>query len=126
MLDGNLFDKLEAVARRVRGSDLPFGGIQLILCGDFFQVSRSHAPVPLLLIDGCARYPSFNAQLPPVTKSTTRGEHAVTTYAFQAASWSRSVPMRPTTFRFEQSPSAREGDLLSLPLVSGASHMWSN
>jgi len=32
------------VARRIRKNDKPFGGIQLILCGDFFQlppVSRS-------------------------------------------------------------------------------------
>jgi len=37
MLDGGLLDKLEEVARRVRGNQRPFGGIQLILCGDFFQ-----------------------------------------------------------------------------------------
>ena len=30
MLDGALFDALEAVARAVRGSDAPFGGIQLV------------------------------------------------------------------------------------------------
>ena len=38
MLDGRLFDKLEAVARRVRGKDDCFGGIQVIACGDFFQL----------------------------------------------------------------------------------------
>ena len=32
MLDGALFDALEAVARAVRGSDAPFGGIQLVRC----------------------------------------------------------------------------------------------
>ena len=32
MLDGALFDALEAVARAVRGSDDPFGGIQLVRC----------------------------------------------------------------------------------------------
>lgn len=30
--------KLEAVARHVRKNDKPFGGIQLILCGDFLQL----------------------------------------------------------------------------------------
>ena len=38
MLDGRLFEKLDAIARRVRGSDLCFGGIQVIVCGDFFQL----------------------------------------------------------------------------------------
>ncbi len=30
MLDGALFDALEAVAREVRSSDAPFGGLQLV------------------------------------------------------------------------------------------------
>jgi ATP-dependent DNA helicase PIF1 len=38
MIDGNYFDKIEAVARGVRKSKAPFGGIQLILCGDFLQL----------------------------------------------------------------------------------------
>ncbi len=38
MLDGKLFDLLEHVAQRVRGSSQPFGGLQLILSGDFHQV----------------------------------------------------------------------------------------
>jgi ATP-dependent DNA helicase PIF1 len=33
MIDGDLFDKLEAVARGVKGNDRPFGGIQLVLAG---------------------------------------------------------------------------------------------
>lgn len=47
MLDGRLFLKLERVARLVRRSDRPFGGIQLVLCGDFLQlppVSRRDEP----------------------------------------------------------------------------------
>ena len=38
MLDASFFEKLEAVARRVRNNQKPFGGLQLILCGDFFQL----------------------------------------------------------------------------------------
>lgn len=38
MVDGDFFEKIEAVARYVRKNDKPFGGIQLILCGDFFQL----------------------------------------------------------------------------------------
>ena len=37
MMKGQTFDKLEEIARRVRGNNLPFGGIQVLLCGDFFQ-----------------------------------------------------------------------------------------
>jgi ATP-dependent DNA helicase PIF1 len=38
MISGDLFDKLECVARSVRKSREPFGGIQLVLCGDFLQL----------------------------------------------------------------------------------------
>jgi ATP-dependent DNA helicase PIF1 len=38
MLDPILFDKLEAIARAVRYDSRPFGGIQLILSGDFCQL----------------------------------------------------------------------------------------
>ncbi|KAK9367319.1 PIF1-like helicase-domain-containing protein [Lipomyces kononenkoae] len=42
MVDGELFDKLEAIGRRIRNRDSPFGGIQLVVTGDFFQLP----PVP--------------------------------------------------------------------------------
>ena len=42
MVDGDLFDKLEAIARIVRNNGRPFGGIQLVITGDFFQLP----PVP--------------------------------------------------------------------------------
>ena len=38
MVDGDFFDKLETIARVVRNSSKPFGGIQLVLCGDFLQL----------------------------------------------------------------------------------------
>ncbi|KAF6053096.1 PIF1-like helicase family protein [Candida parapsilosis] len=38
MIDGALFDKLENVARLVRKSDKPFGGIQIVCTGDFYQL----------------------------------------------------------------------------------------
>ena len=38
MLSAELFDKLEEIARSVRKNKLPFGGIQLILSGDFTQL----------------------------------------------------------------------------------------
>ena len=38
MLTAELFEKLEKIARLVRGSNKPFGGIQIILSGDFCQL----------------------------------------------------------------------------------------
>ncbi|KAG5416854.1 RRM3 [Candida metapsilosis] len=38
MIDGGLFDKLEHVARLVRKSTKPFGGIQIVCTGDFYQL----------------------------------------------------------------------------------------
>jgi ATP-dependent DNA helicase PIF1 len=42
MIHGDLLDKLESLARKLRSSKLPFGGIQVVLTGDFFQLP----PVP--------------------------------------------------------------------------------
>lgn len=42
MVDADLFDKLEAIARNIRRDGRPFGGIQLVITGDFFQLP----PVP--------------------------------------------------------------------------------
>ena len=39
MLSAEFFDKLELLARLVRKNDKPFGGIQIILSGDFCQLS---------------------------------------------------------------------------------------
>jgi hypothetical protein len=38
MMSGPLFDTLEEIARRIRRDDRPFGGIQLVLSGDFLQL----------------------------------------------------------------------------------------
>ncbi|OXH20987.1 ATP-dependent DNA helicase PIF1 [Cryptococcus neoformans] len=38
MIDAPLLDKLDYIGRIVRNDDRPFGGIQLILTGDFFQL----------------------------------------------------------------------------------------
>nr|CAI5850636.1 unnamed protein product [Callosobruchus analis] len=46
MVDGDYFEKIEQVARKVRNNDKPFGGIQLILCGDFFQLPPVSKPKP--------------------------------------------------------------------------------
>lgn len=42
MVDAEFYDKLEAVARQLRGNDRPWGGLQIVATGDFFQLP----PVP--------------------------------------------------------------------------------
>ncbi|XP_063041757.1 ATP-dependent DNA helicase PIF1 [Engraulis encrasicolus] len=61
MVDAQFFDKLEAIARSIRRSTQPFGGIQLIVCGDFLQ-------------------------LPPVCKGKEKP-----TFCFQARSWRKCM-----------------------------------
>jgi len=38
MLGGSLFEKLDSIAKIIRGNDKPFGGMPLILGGDFLQL----------------------------------------------------------------------------------------
>ncbi len=38
MLDHRRFDMVEKIARHLKKNQLPFGGMQVILCGDFFQL----------------------------------------------------------------------------------------
>ncbi|XP_042905170.1 ATP-dependent DNA helicase PIF1 [Parasteatoda tepidariorum] len=61
MVDGEFFQKLEKIARVVRNNDKPFGGIQLILSGDFLQ-------------------------LPPVSK---KGENKL--FCFQSSAWDKCI-----------------------------------
>ena len=61
MVDGELFDKLEEIARTIRTNGRPFGGIQIIITGDFFQ-------------------------LPPVPD---RGK--ISRFAFEASTWNTSI-----------------------------------
>ncbi|KAH8409532.1 hypothetical protein KR222_008022 [Zaprionus bogoriensis] len=65
MVDGQFFEKIEAVARHMRRNERPFGGIQLILCGDFLQ-------------------------LPPVLKSNDAGA-AQQRFCFQSSAWETCI-----------------------------------
>ena len=37
MVSAEFFAQLEQAMRKIRFTDKPFGGIQLVLCGDYFQ-----------------------------------------------------------------------------------------
>ncbi|XP_047105018.1 ATP-dependent DNA helicase PIF1-like [Schistocerca piceifrons] len=63
MVEGEFFEKLDYVARIVRNNERPFGGIQLILCGDFLQ-------------------------LPPVCRDAKPGQAKI---CFQSAVWDQVI-----------------------------------
>eukprot|EP00033_Pygsuia_biforma_P003605 GCRY01003947.1.p1 GENE.GCRY01003947.1~~GCRY01003947.1.p1 ORF type:complete len:305 (-),score=34.52 GCRY01003947.1:296-1210(-) len=48
MVSGPFFDTVEEIARLVRGSKEPFGGIQLVLCGDFLQLPPVEKKGPVI------------------------------------------------------------------------------
>lgn len=62
MVDGDLFDKLSQIGRIIRNNGRPWGGIQLVITGDFFQ-------------------------LPPVPDRGSRE----TKFAFEAATWNTAI-----------------------------------
>lgn len=50
MIEGSFLDKLDYVAKAIRKNQHPFGGIQVVLTGDFFQlppVPNRNGPAPL-------------------------------------------------------------------------------
>ena len=61
MMTADLFDKLDSLGKKIRSNKKPFGGIQLLLVGDFFQ-------------------------LPPVTK----GDDSVK-FAFESEAWPTAI-----------------------------------
>ncbi|KAK5989155.1 ATP-dependent DNA helicase PIF1 [Cladobotryum mycophilum] len=63
MVDGDLFDKLSQIGRTIRNNGRPWGGIQLILTGDFFQ-------------------------LPPVPDGAQKRD---VKFAFESATWGTSI-----------------------------------
>ena len=64
MMTADLFDKLNELAKKIRSNKKPFGGIQLLLVGDFFQ-------------------------LPPVTKSSDAQSN--TKFAFESEAWLTAI-----------------------------------
>jgi ATP-dependent DNA helicase PIF1 len=61
MLSEHLFDMLDAIGKRIRHNDRPFGGIQLLFSGDFYQ-------------------------LPPVSKKNIEGDPE-SKYCFESSNW---------------------------------------
>ncbi|CAE6523538.1 unnamed protein product [Rhizoctonia solani] len=71
MVAARWFDDLEAISRSVRDNEAPFGGLQLVICGDFFQ-------------------------LPPVPNYHEAETGLSTDFAFRAKTWKQAVPIMVT------------------------------
>jgi ATP-dependent DNA helicase PIF1 len=77
---------LDAMAKRTRGNDLPMGGIQLILCGDFYQLPpvNKHTPAPT--------HTSMSAYTQLLTQAHTQTHtQSSPRYCFQSHVWSTLV-----------------------------------
>jgi ATP-dependent exoDNAse (exonuclease V) alpha subunit len=66
MLHANFVDMLDKVAKHIRRNEKPFGGMQVVFTGDFFQ-------------------------LPPVVRGIS--EEGARVYAFQSQAWKESKPV---------------------------------
>lgn len=71
MIDGHFFNKLNEIAKIIRKSKIAFGGIQLVVCGDFYQ-------------------------LPPVVKKTAPDGTEIEKpmdpmFAFESGAWKESI-----------------------------------
>ncbi|KAG8738004.1 hypothetical protein FRC10_007418 [Ceratobasidium sp. 414] len=102
MVDARWFDVLSEIGKSIRGGDKPFGGLQLVVCGDFFQ-------------------------LPPVPEQAYIDAGIPISFAFEAKCWDKAVPNTITltkVFRQKQSGNTELVDMLNdmrLGVVSEAS-----
>jgi ATP-dependent DNA helicase PIF1 len=77
------FGQLHTCAQRFKNNKLPFGGIQLVVCGDFFQLPVSHVFFYILIF-------LLNMQrMQPVTVGTEEKN-----FCFEAAAWKKSLPFQ--------------------------------
>ena len=51
MMQPDLFEKLDGIGRRIRGVDAPFGGMQLLLFGDFYQLPPISVGAPKFVFE---------------------------------------------------------------------------
>lgn len=90
MVDGDLFDKLSQIGRTIRNNGRPWGGIQLVITGDFFQ-------------------------LPPVPD----GKQSQAKFAFEAATWSTSIDHTIGLTEVFRQRDPGKSNRISLPFLSG-------
>lgn len=87
MLPALLFHRLERIAREIRDNNAPFGGIQLILCGDFCQLEPIISnDIPQLGVNASMTEKQFRAEAIRYGKENLR-------YCFQSRKWAECIPV---------------------------------
>jgi ATP-dependent DNA helicase PIF1 len=91
MVSAELFDKLNFIAQHVRdgGMHLPFGGLQVIVCGDFFQLPPVIKEEPKFVSASQANYDSDDDR----EFDSVPSAPSLPVYCFESASWATLLPM---------------------------------
>lgn len=88
MVDARFWDKLEAIARKLRRNQKPFGGIQVIVTGDFYQLP----PVPDTHKDRFrGSYGAKQGNTGMVDSRTSAEIDPEARFAFEAESWGHVI-----------------------------------
>lgn len=102
MIPKELFDKLEYIARHVRENEEPFGGIQLVICGDFLQLP----PVTKASEDKAEENTVMDMLRPAVGPAKTKQpdtkqcpRRPPPDFAFDATTWERCLG-RPLVLKY--------------------------
>ncbi|MDP3963344.1 MAG: helix-turn-helix domain-containing protein [bacterium] len=85
MLAAETLSMIEAVCRHIRGKTVPFGGLQVVLVGDFFQLP----PVTVNQVRNRQDY----AAPAPSQRQPSESEHSTIAYAFRSPAWESIDPI---------------------------------
>ncbi len=88
MLTTDLFEKLDLIGRTIRQKNAPWGGLQLILCGDYFQ-------------------------LPPVVKGISGESLSAGRFAFESPKWAEAKLVPVCLKRIERQTDAQFQTILN-------------
>uniref|UniRef100_A0A6B2KZ88 ATP-dependent DNA helicase n=1 Tax=Arcella intermedia TaxID=1963864 RepID=A0A6B2KZ88_9EUKA len=108
MIQASLFHRLERIAREIRGNDKPFGGIQLVLSGDFFQLP----PVPTKyerLADASLKEMDKKVQVLAKTYDEEEKYYQQKLFVFEASCWDACIThKKQLTHQFRQDASENQ------------------
>lgn len=107
MIHPDLFDLLNIIMRRLRKqeySHLPFGGMQVIICGDFYQlppvVKKKRADSDFVVSPVSARFQNLTGNYgPSVRKYNSMDTHQdqETPYLFESEAWAELIENKMET-----------------------------
>lgn len=92
MLNSNTLSMVDAVCREVRQKDIPFGGLQVVCVGDFFQLPPVSRRIPNTEKHAALSRQSALIPNKEDAEQSARGEHQVP-FAFEGAAWQTLNPI---------------------------------